>query len=633
MDFKVNYFTEDEYAELKKNKNLVLVDEKVLNKEKLSISLEIQAIYEETKAIYEKPCQNEICKHYSDTIEKLLSTTDMTKKYFEDIGRYEKRTHPVLGELDFFILPKDVELYKGTKYFYDKLPPKHFWVGNKAIAFRFALLNHGGMNVYKSTDEIALFVLNSSNLNKVYNRRSLDETLAQNCLGDGKNSIKEAMEFVYGCGISFNDHTSYICKKNPKWCNSIYIYNHHDVERENCMKIPYIRSVDKLTDLIHSYIYDTYQFQGTFLPYHISPYNEGGADEEININIKNCNSFQFDDANPLFWKNWGLKLPDPSKFMLNESYQNENFKSIEWYFRAEKVDKDRAEKVDKLKVENNNVRILSYNVRNFVSANALESEEFVFQKFLDLIDKLNPNIIAIEEFSLDYLNKLPACYKHKFFVHNGGGKNVLAVYTDHPSVFSKISFRDRTERNSILIKYKGLKIIATHLEIGQKYNNRLTGFIKPEEFANNYKSNVEVRTKQIKGLLEHSPDLLVGDFNFNPDDVEINIFKDLGYNYSTTPATSINGVKVDFVFSSPNFKGVEHAIEYYRSDHQPLIYDFNLSGVKKISGGDGDGQIIGSKYLVWIIILVILLMVLMFVFLPDIFVNVDYEDKIGNDFY
>ena len=630
----VDYFTEEELAEYRKIPTFSIRDEEAegTEAEDEEISPEMVKIYEKTRDFYNRSCSNDLCAQYNNVVQSLMSTTDMTKRYFDDLGKYEKRTHPILGELDFFIIQKGIDLYKGTKYFYDTMPKKHFWVGDKSIAFRFSQMSHGGLNVYKTTDEIVLFVLNRSNLNAVHKHIGADHANASHTDASHNNNmsnsnIKKLMEYVYGSNIPLTEHAKALCKKNPRWCSSIYLYNRHYIERENYIKLTYLRT-GLPTDLIHSYIYDTYNFQGTFLPYYITPYEKYGSDEEININVKNCKAVVFDETNPLYWKNWGLKLPAPSKFMLDESYPNKNFLSVDWYFRKENIN---------IPPNKHGIRLLSYNVKNFSCANALENPDFVIARLFDLIKTIKPNIIVIEEFSSEYFHKFPPQYKHKFQVFNGGGKTTIAAFTDHSAIFTKLPHRDLTERNSILINYKGVKIIATHLEIGKRYTTGTFSFISNAAFAENYKYNLEARTKQINKLFEHTPDLIVGDFNFNQDDAEIDIFKKAGYTYSTEPITSIYGSKVDYSFASPKVRGEETVLDYYRSDHRPLVYDFNLvnrqSGEKRGGAGGNAGIDVELSIYAVVIVLVLLIIYLLYQYFNDFGQSGHYNVWCGGEYY
>jgi exonuclease III len=509
-------------------------------------------------------------------------------EYFEDVGKYVKQTHPVLGELDFFILPATTRMYKGTKYFYDTLPKTHFWVGAKRIGYRFSRMYYGGLNAYRSTKDMYLLVLNRSNLDKIYNH-----------VKDTK--MKNIMQKTYGTGITIPEHIDYIRKDYPWWGDDIWLYNKHTSERKDPLKLQYLFS--SLATPIHTYIYNTYKFQGTFLPYLITPFNRLRNDEEININIDQCADLELVEDDPLYWKNWGLGLPKSSEFILNERYPNKEFKALAWYLNKVNTDVPTP--------ASNEIRILSYNIMGFDSANELDTEEINFKKLLQLIDKLSPNVIVLQEFKQLYFTRFPSKYKYKYFASNGGYGNNVVVFTDHPAVFSKIKFKGITDRDSVLVKYKGVNIIGTHMEIGKRYSTSLT-FLSPEGFAHTYESNVDMRTRQLKGLLEHKPDIIVGDFNFSSVDAEIKVLEQAGYNYSATPISSIHGAKVDFAFTNSRIKGRETIVDYYQSDHRPLLYDFSIPSYKKSGGSPEEllNSMPGRMLLATIIVILILLLIL-----------------------
>jgi hypothetical protein len=589
----IEYFTAEELEEIKKNGNFII--DQVFDESQ--VSDEIKEIYNKTKLQYAKTCSNDYCKKYKDAI-AMLTKDKIEPFYFEDAGKYITKKHAVLGDLEYFVLPADVYLYKGSKWFYDTMPKKHFWVGDKAIALQFANYNDGGLNVYRSKKDLELLVLNKTNLFKIYN-------------GIDDPGIRKFMENVYGCGKTVIEQAEYMRKRKAHAFDKIPLVNKNKTLREKVQRLQYIRT-DWPTNAIHTHIYEKFNFQGTFLPYFISPFISSYGLEEININIANQDiDIYIDTENPFYWKNWDLLLPDFNKFQLNEKYNNKEFRALTWYNNKDNTNIG----------AHKGVRILSLNVMNFNSANVLDSPEDVLNMTLALIKKTKPNIIVLEEFESDFFNKIPCVSKFKTL--NGGGTTSLAVFTDQHAKIRPIEYYGTTFRNSLEIKYRNLKIIATHLEIGRRYLKGSGDFLDLGSFNEVYNNNYNMREKQLKMLLDKNPDIIIGDFNFNPDDREIKILTDADYNYNSEPVTSIYESKVDFVFSKPYITGKESVLEYYRSDHKPIIFDIdtvNWSKRRRVSGGEP------NSISVWVVILIVIIiasiLILIFIFHKHKYINI-----------
>lgn len=605
--FNLNYFTKSELSELRNNSNFILADDQppdAINDAKNKISDELMEIYKRKRQNYATKCDNDFCKQYHKNMTKILKDGDFSVKFFDDSGKYEKIKHPELGELTFLVLPKKTKLYKGVHYFYDTMPKDHFWVGAKAIAINYTFINHGGLNVYKMDKDLKLLVLNKDNMQKIYDKCE-------------RPDIQNFLKIVYSCGITLADHLENYRERNKYRSDKVVVYNKHRTVRENCVRMEYIHTT-KPTRLIHSYIYEKYKFQGTFLPYYMTAYESYGSNEEINININECPFVKLDDSDPLYWKNWNLKLPPIKEFILNETYPNRGSRAIQWYYNKPNIDIPEKELYK--------IRILSYNVRSFVSANELDYKRKIFDQLLKMIEQLNPNIVILQEFDPEYYAFMPNKYKKQ--VPNGRANTTIAVFTDHPSFFEVIKYRGLHERNSIMINYKYIKILATHLEVGHEYVNGYNYFHKPASFAKIYENNLKMRKEQINQLLALNPDIVIGDFNFSPEDPEIKLFEAADYSYEKEPMTSIYGAKVDFAFGNKKIRGKEVVLDYYKSDHKPLIFDFSIERerykkidqppqkpTENVEGGDS-GLVSDKKTQFMIIIafiIILLLLVILFV--------------------
>lgn len=607
--YKINYFTPERRAELI-SKGFVL-DQEIKLSEETQTDKSLIDVYEKTKAEYLGfNCNTSNCQNYKTHISKKPLHT-----YFADQGKYIEHVTKNGHKFQCFEIPSNIKMYKGTKYFYKDYPPNHFWVGCQKLAMDYAEWYGGGLNIYINSKPLKLMVLNKENLEKIYkdakSRGAAEDIEAMDLLG-----------MIYGIYTSIEDQTAWICKKNPQWCGKIWLYDEHDCDRHDPKPNQYMPVWG--SNLIHDYFYKYYDIDGTFLEYFISPFRDI-CDEEISINIKQCgDSVSMDKEDPSYWENWGLSLPPDNEFMLNESYpSNIGFKVNNWY--QSNINYTIPE------LTQGDVRILTYNVRYLTSANILRTENEILSQLISIINKSNSHIIFIQEFPMQKIQELRSLKNHQLIYTQNGGRELLlvALVNLNKSKFTKfdiIKDHRRTIRNSILLNYvhqgTPIKIIGTHLEIGRRYMKN-TRFIAYSDFYNTYKKNTNTRIDQLKFLTSKNPDILIGDFNFNPADPEMEYIDKLGLTHFDTPTTSIHSKKVDFAFfNSINIIGKEHPIDYFESDHKPLIFDFNTQKNKK-SGGTRSYQFDTNvslnfmfNFAIFCSIIIILLVILLYFMIP-----------------
>ena len=623
--YKINYFTPKEREELI-SKGFVL-DEDAKISESVGKDQSLRDIYENIKSEYlGKNCVSENCKNYNKYINKKPPYV-----FYADIGKYEKGDDGFL----YFVLPSNTKMYKGTKYFYSSFPKTHFWVGCQKLAMDYGEWYGGGLNIYQNKKPIRLFVLNKENLEKVYAESN-------------DNHAKELLQMIYGVNIDIEEQTKWICKKNPQWCGKVWLYDEHISLRPDPKPNRYMPVWG--SNLIHDYFYEKYHFDGTFLEYFMSPFREI-MDEEISLNIgidQNgedlSQNIEMIKNDPDYWENWNLDLPNEKDFLLNETYPpNMGFKVNDWYKSVE-VTKELFDNYDNLNqnklADNNqqNIKILSYNVHNLVSANILIDKERVFNNLMKLLELSNAHIIFLQEFPEEYVGKIKEIKKYQHIITTNGADDLrlVALVDLKKCKFAKFDIlkdRKRSQRNSILLHFgfdnKMIKIIGTHLEIGKKFMKN-TRFVEYADFYDIYKKNIRLRIEQLDKILAHSPDIIIGDFNFTSSDPEMKIIESKGYSFNPNNYTSIHQKKVDYAFAKKNIKGNEKIINYYESDHKPILFEINeineINGINneknggfKINGGRTDEKLLSKDWLLfsnlswsWIIILFIILFLFIF---------------------
>ena len=587
----LRYFTPEQRNELI-SKGFVL-DEEVKASETLTRDQSLKPVYEKMKADYlGKTCDSKNCTNYNEHISKKPPYV-----FYADVGKYEVGDDGFL----YFVLPSDTKMYKGTKYFYISFPKTHFWVGCQKLAMDYAEWYGGGLNIYSNKKPIKLFVLNKENLEKVY-----DESTDQNA--------KDLLQMIYGVRISIEDQTKWICKKNPQWCGKIWLYDEHTGLRDDAKPNQYMPVWG--SNLIHDYFYETYHFDGTFLEYFMSPFREI-MDEEISLNIglgpngeDLRSNIEMIKNDPDYWESWGLAIPTQDEFLLNETYPpNIGFRVNEWY-QSIKPSKELFPDADF------NVRILSYNLRSLVCANMLRTIDDVTDDLLKFIELSNANIIFLQEYPVKHIDRIKSLKNYQTIITTNGAEDLrlIALVNLNKNKFTKfdiIKDRKRAVRNSIILYYvdssgKTIKIIGTHLEIGKRFMKN-TRFVEYSDFYDIYKKNTKHRFEQLSKILNYNPDLIIGDFNFTPDDPEIKVMSQSGFTFNDNGSTSIFKKKVDYAFAKSSIVGVESPIQYFESDHKPIVFDFNIPEYK--SGG-GFVYIFNYTFITFaIVILIIMLMV------------------------
>lgn len=162
---------------------------------------------------------------------------------------------------------------------------------------------------------------------------------------------------------------------------------------------------------------------------------------------------------------------------------------------------------------------------------------------------------------------LTVCSKQKydFTVIDTSGSRELII--SHKGYFAKYQPH---RRNQILLSTPWGKIVGVHLDIGLRLTNN--------DVVNQkiMKINSQTRIKQLEKILEFSPDIIMGDFNFTSDDNEFEYLKNNGYISVDSSSTSTPYNRVDFVFVKNNVHiGKQYLLKCNYSDHLPLVQVLN----------------------------------------------------------
>lgn len=268
------------------------------------------------------------------------------------------------------------------------------------------------------------------------------------------------------------------------------------------------------------------------------------------------------------------------------------------------------------KVPKNKIRILSYNIRNF---NLYNWKNNIAErlKFLELIEKENPDIICFQEFySSDkgHFNNIEFIIKKLNLPYYSFQQSLTLRKTDHwgLSVFSKypilntqqIDF-DNSKLNSgmsadLHINNEIIRLINVHFESvhfiksDYSYIEQLTQEKDPDiessrKIFGKLKHGFIKRGNQVdlvEGIIKQSPYPIIvcGDFNDHPISYTYNIisnnlqdaFLEKGFGIGQTYTGSFAPFRIDYILMDKKFK-IENCwtIKKPLSDHYPVVCDFS----------------------------------------------------------
>ncbi len=235
------------------------------------------------------------------------------------------------------------------------------------------------------------------------------------------------------------------------------------------------------------------------------------------------------------------------------------------------------------------IRIITYNIHSNVSPNNNNDATVVTAANIEMISKMNADVIILQEVPHPMLNILKQFF-NVISTPNGLYRNIpmekqifIVVLTNKKAAFPvfKIIEADTIEyRNSIALTYKGVNIIATHAPIGVNLFNAMGELMPPTEFEKVYGINSSKRMRFFRWLINFRfghdayADIVAGDCNFLTGDPEYKLITE-HYEADIEGASTIHKSRVDYVFYNP--RTIRHlstsVIPWNESDHRPVIFD------------------------------------------------------------
>lgn len=487
-------------------------------------------------------------------------------------------------------IPKGTYLFKGMQYFYDIEYEKKYiketkineiWVGDIFIASSYADRYQGGLNAYVVKEDINLLIsTNYDNIKKIYDMLETEDERKAFCIKYGVCDVAKQIRYIldlekYGDEIWINNEITvpetgeYFYDKRLRFYGTGY--NDRMVSR-----------------IIQKYIGNKINGWITFKA--ITPYTYHGKFPE-EILLFDYNKLERDESSIFDWVQWKDELPIKitDDFMLSESFlkKNNNFRFTKFY---------QNNTYNGAPKQNCNLKFLTFNVHFFASINKYDSSDKCYNNFIKLLKDVDADVIGIQEYPIEFINRLKQTEYNILYTSNGSYDNSLncVLITKHKiDKYDIIKDKEYKKfRNSLYavidINGKKISVINTHLPIGKRYSRDET--LVYENIIKTYNGNVKERIRFLDRLVKYNPDVMMGDMNFSPIDLEAKYIEKTKYSKSLKKNGEIKfsvpyDILVDYILVNDNKNNKNNnnknnitykTIPYQYSDHLPLMMCMKL---------------------------------------------------------
>ena len=243
---------------------------------------------------------------------------------------------------------------------------------------------------------------------------------------------------------------------------------------------------------------------------------------------------------------------------------------------------------------NNDLKIMSYNVRMFNHYGWKKEDDSIPQKITRLIEKASPDILVVQEF---YEAKdLQIYYPHKYIkTKSKTSKFGLATFSRFPIIASGSLDLENTSNNitytDILKESDTIRIYNVHLEsLGIRPDKENFGEKDSDQLIKRMKKAFKKQAIQTEQLLIHlrqwtGKTIICGDFNNTAfswvykeiakgkKDAFVEAGKGLGKTFNYSYPVRIDFILPDKSFEVNYFKTFDHKY----SDHYPILARVNLN--------------------------------------------------------
>lgn len=451
------------------------------------------------------------------------------------------------NKLDILIAPKNSTIYKGMDTYLDpdfnfteKKKTSSYWFGDKYIANYYSFRYFGTINAYNFTKNTNLLLWNKENIIKLYD--IINNLIKNNSNNQLYLNIKKAFQLKTGIDINpvtrLQELIEFSKSKNP-W--KININDKPSAPLTCSFKFDGIINEfgHGITDrLVYNFLHifnNKIGIDGIIAPQSKSIYMNSGYNATELI-LHNLSTIKRNPLDKYDWWSWKDKLdftlPSNKEFIYDNLTRNENINHRMVKFYINNLDdikflNDTINHRYNFKPINQNKPIIisTLNTHFQRSLNTLHTDKDCVDGMFAFINKYNITILCLQEVindSIDYIND--QCKKYNLF--NSYDKNDYNINNQTPLVISKFPFTKinkillpfhAKKRNAIIFEIETLPNIifaCVHLEYIRVQKRNIFSATNKELYINK-KHNTSIHFKQLKSLLQHNPDIILGDFNFD----------------------------------------------------------------------------------------------------------------------
>jgi endonuclease/exonuclease/phosphatase family metal-dependent hydrolase len=469
------------------------------------------------------------------------------------------------------------------------------WLGNKYLILAICKTHWNSIVSYKLVDDIYLI--------DYFDDHNLKLLLSKINELDIHHQKKEHIKNIVRLATGYNVSPSYQLKKinehygwNELWEYTKQIFpisgNHaycNSRNRGQLNPIGTLHSVHTIDTYLFNNIFSKMDIDGIIREQILSKIDENGVfyHEELLIKGTSLNNKSIIDiSDPLHWCNWDKlinKIPDirnglPLKYyvgkFLGNTYKpvNDDFKLVNFYIKNN----------DYIDIKKGKY-VMTFNVHGFNSL--CQRDKPTHNKVLSLISSIDEIVVfCIQEYSYSeyFEDSLKKMGYNIYRTENGSKAESSKNYKScilfgtllHPVKFEEVKYISKnknTIRNQIICYTNKITFIGAHLEIGSRASNYIICDNECKE-AKNVNSNE--RINQLEQLIDKKNVILMGDFNFTPDDVEYKYLLNKGFSSvcdETMKTTPHN--RVDFIFTNINggILSDDIILKTNISDHLPVL--------------------------------------------------------------
>lgn len=542
------------------------------------------------------------------TFEENISNSEISKlekmfnnqKCMDEPSLYDLMEPVIHKGLKCRVLRKGSHLYKTLSGFTtDKMeqdflkeqePHRPMWFGNKYVSYGFARLNYFGINVYKAVEDIYFIDFNEEIAN-----------IIDIIKDDMPSKDIQYLKYCSGYGITLMDQLDMMVREKAHKWGEVWLFTNPEYFLGSYF---YCKTLKKNLKMIaislkgYKIFFDLFKIldkkgliDGLVVEQLQSYLDQNGLfkHEEFIVSVKVFQKkLKRDTSHPLDWTNWKIHQLDLSDgFLLCDSFSlqtiydnslvpNEDFKLIRFWNNNKTT----------LRPVTGKNYILSYNVHGFKNINQLVKREDNLIDILKLIKYYQNNLVAIALQEVVFKSKseedkfvaklkkygFRTVYMTPNGLRNSNMKLLMALkYSTRLTPIKHVDFNKRN-RNSLLSNINNLKMVATHLTIGEPYLKDSDEYKSENTRIDNF--NFHERINQLNNILKNNPDIIFGDFNITSKDDEAKYLREKGYtmiNDDKDLSTPYN--KVDMIFTKQknkvkNYKNLK--VNY--SDHTPFLF-------------------------------------------------------------